>query len=85
LEFYFPKAPFMNRSGIVFWTCIVVCIIVSYMTKPKPESELEGLIWNKESLKMPSPLRASMHGLKSPFLWWIIVTAMVLFFFIKYP
>ena len=27
--------PFMNRTGIVFWTCIAACIAVSLMTQPE--------------------------------------------------
>jgi solute:Na+ symporter, SSS family len=85
LEYSLPKMPFMNRSGIVFWTCIFACIGVSLVTRPKPEAELEGLIWNRASLQMPPQLRATMRGLRSPVLWWAIVTAMVLYFFVKFP
>jgi solute:Na+ symporter, SSS family len=85
LEYCLPNMPFMNRSGIVFWTCMIVCTLVSLVTEPKPEAELEGLIWNKESLQMPPELRTTMRGLRSPFFWWAIVTAMVLYFFIMYP
>jgi solute:Na+ symporter, SSS family len=85
LELCLPDMPFMNRSGIVFWTCIAACIVVSLLTRPKSESELQGLIWNKESLRMPPELRASMRGLRRPALWWAIVTAMVLYFYIVYP
>jgi solute:Na+ symporter, SSS family len=85
LEYCLPDMPFMNRSGIVFWTCIAACIAVSLVTRPKPESELEGLIWNRASLQMPPELRATMRGLRRPGLWWAIVTAMVLYFFVRYP
>jgi solute:Na+ symporter, SSS family len=85
LQCAFPRLPFMNRSGIVFWTCIAACIAVSLATKSKPEAELEGLIWNRESLHMPPQLRATMRGLKRPGLWWAIVTALVLYFYVRYP
>jgi SSS family solute:Na+ symporter len=75
----------MNRSGIVFWSCIIACVAVSLATKPKPDSELVGMIWNKESLKMPVALRETMRGLRSPVLWWAVVTAMVLYFYFRYP
>ena len=85
LKLEYPQMPFLNRSGIVFWTCMAVCVAISLVTKPKPESELGGLIWNRESLYMPPQLRATMHGLRRPGLWWTIITAMVLYFYIKYP
>src|SRR5690606_26252326 len=52
IEFAFPGMPFFNRTGIVFWACMVACAVVSLVTKPKPEAELAGLIWNKESLRL---------------------------------
>ena len=85
MQYWFPGMPFMNRSGIVFWTCMVACVVVSLLTRPKPESELGGLIWNPESLKMPPQLRATMRGLRRPGFWWAVVTAMVLYFYFRYP
>jgi SSS family solute:Na+ symporter len=85
LQYAFPRLPPMNRSGIVFWSCILTCIAVSLVTKPKPEAELAGMIWNKESLKMPPDLRRTMRGWRRPVLWWAIVTAMVLYFYLRYP
>jgi solute:Na+ symporter, SSS family len=85
LQYYFPSTPFMNRTGIVFWTCILACIGVSHVTRPKPESELEGLIWNRASLRMPPELRATMRGIRRPALWWAVVTALVLYFYFRYP
>jgi SSS family solute:Na+ symporter len=77
--------PFNNRTGIVFWLCILTCVVVSLLTKPKSEEELKGLIWNKESLRLPLDQRAENRGLRSPFLWWAIITAVVLAFYICYP
>jgi solute:Na+ symporter, SSS family len=85
LESAFPKMPFLNRTGLVFWICMAVCAIVSLLTKPKPESELKGLIWNKESLLLPPEQRALMRGWRRPIFWWALVMAMVLYFFIRYP
>lgn len=85
MQYCFPNFPFMNRSGVVFWACMAACIVVSLATRPKPETELEGLIWNRESLKMPPQLRATMRGLRRPGLWWAVVTVMVLYFYFTYP
>lgn len=85
LELWYPGMPFLNRTGIVFWTCMAVCAGISLVTKPKPDAELEGLIWNKESLRLPEAERAASRGLRSPLLWWAIVTAAVLFFYVRFP
>ena len=84
MEFLFPQMSFFNRTGIVFWSCIALCIVVSLLTKPKPETELRGLIWNKKSLSLLPEQREQKRGLRNPFIWWAIITAIVLYFYIKY-
>jgi SSS family solute:Na+ symporter len=74
--------PFWNRTGLVFWTCMAVCALVSLRTQPKPAAELEGLIWNKSSLRLPADQRA--HGLRRPGFWWALVTLAVVYFYIRY-
>lgn len=63
---------------------MALCVVVSLVTKPKPEIELEGLIWNKESLSLLPEEREQQRGLRNPFIWWAIITALVLFFYVKY-
>ncbi len=84
LEKALPKLPFMNRTGIAFWTCMLVGIVVSLLTNPKPEKELQGLIWNKESLRLPEHMRDQMRGVRNPALWWAMVTAVVVYFYVRY-
>ncbi len=76
--------PFANWAGISFWLCMLTCAVVSLFTKGKSEAELAGMIWNRESLRMPEELREKMHGLRSPTLWWAIVTAAVLYMYARY-
>jgi SSS family solute:Na+ symporter len=86
-----PKAlavyitPFANRTGIVFWACILTGVFVSLLTKPKTKEELKGLIWNKDSLRLPPDQRARNRGLRSPLLWWAVITAVVLYFYVRFP
>lgn len=83
-ELLFPEMPFFNRTGIVFWTCMSLCVLVSFFTKTKSDSELEGLIWNKESLSLPKNQRHHQKGLRNPFIWWLIVTVLVLSFYVRF-
>ena len=80
-----PKMPFFNRTGIVFWTCMAVGVVVSLLTVPKPEAELVGLIWNRDSLRLPADQRRLYRGLRRPFFWWAIITAVVLYFYVRFP
>lgn len=84
IEWIFPEMPFFNRTGIVFWSCMALCMLVSMLTKPKAASELEGLIWNRESLSLPLAEREQQKGIRNPFIWWALVTGFVLYFYIKY-
>ncbi len=86
LQFWlWPEMPFFNRTGIVFWVCMAVGVVVSLLTEPKPEAELTGLIWNCDSLQLPAEQRGLYRGLRRPFLWWVIVTAAVLYFYVRFP
>ena len=83
LEWQFPEMPFMNRTGIVFWVCMVGCFLISLVTKPRPESEIGYLIWNKESLKLPENQR--VRGLARPGFWYILIALVILSFYVIFP
>jgi SSS family solute:Na+ symporter len=85
LEWQYPTIPFFNRTGIVFWTCMAACAAVSLLTRPKPADQIEPLIWNRQSLSLPADQKARYRGLRSPFLWWAIITAVVLYFYVRFP
>jgi SSS family solute:Na+ symporter len=85
LEQAIPGMPFLNRTGIVFWICMLACAAVSFVTPAKPESELVGLIWKTDSLKLPPDQRQQYAGLRNPLYWCIIVNLAVLYFCLKYP
>ncbi len=84
MEFSFPNMPFLNRTGIVFWSCMAMCVVVSLLTIPKPEAELKGLIWDRASMSLPPGQQEQQRGWRNPFIWWTIITALVLYFFIRY-
>ena len=67
--------PAFNQIGLVFWLCMLVGVVVSLFTRAKPSAEIEGLVWNPASLRLPTEMRARTTVWKSPALWWAIVTA----------
>ena len=76
--------PFGARTGIVFWVCMMAGVLVSLVTTPKPADEIKTLIWNRASLRLPKEMRAKTGGLKSPTLWWAIITAVVVYMYVRY-
>ena len=85
LQWTFGKQlPFQNRTGIVFWACIAVCILISLATKPPSGEQLKGLIWTRDSLRLPPEERERNRGVRRPFFWWVIINAMVVYFYVRY-
>lgn len=84
LEFALPEMPFFNRTGIVFWACMLVCVIVSLCTPAVPADRLENLILTKDNFRRSASDKAKYSGFKNPTLWWALITAMVLYFYIRY-
>jgi solute:Na+ symporter, SSS family len=76
--------PFLNRTGVAFWVCMLVCVVVSLLTKPRPAEELKGLIWNRESLRLPIEMRQRARGLRNPLLWWLIIFGFTVFLYIRF-
>ena len=46
--------------------------------------ELKGLVWTPKSMRLPPEERARERGLKNPLIWWAIITAATLFFYIRF-
>lgn len=85
LEKLAPGISFFNRTSIAFRACLAICALVNNLaTRPKRAHELEGLIWNRESLLLPPDQRHQMRGPRNPALWWAIVTLAILFFFVRF-
>jgi solute:Na+ symporter, SSS family len=76
--------PFLNRTGVVFWLCMLAAVVVSFLTKPVEEGKLAGLIWTRQSLRMPANVKPAIGLVASPFLWWALITAAVLYMYIRY-
>jgi SSS family solute:Na+ symporter len=76
---------FANRTGLVFWACLGLCAAISLVTRPKTDDELSGLIWSRESLRLPPDQRSRSRGLRSPVLWWALITVVVLYFYVRFP
>lgn len=84
MEFLYPEMPFFNRTGIVFWICIAIGVIVSLVTKARPEAALQGLVWNKSSLTLLPSEKLQQRGMRNPVIWWAVITIIVLYFYIRY-
>jgi SSS family solute:Na+ symporter len=55
----------MYRALWSWLVCVIVTVVVSYMTKPKPVSELEGLVYGV----VPLPVEHDDHWYQKPIVW----------------
>jgi SSS family solute:Na+ symporter len=51
--------------------CVIVTVVVSYATKPKPESELQDLVYGIK----PLPAEHEEHWYQKPLIWAGVIAA----------
>ena len=73
-----PMAHDMYRALWSWVVCVVVTVVVSLLTKPKPDEELKGLVMGLT----PLPSEAHLPFYKRPYFWAIVVGAV--FFILNY-
>jgi solute:Na+ symporter, SSS family len=62
----------MYRALWSWIVCVLVTVIVSLVTKPKPDSELAGLVYGVTDI----PSEASVPVYQRPWFWGVIVTGL---------
>jgi solute:Na+ symporter, SSS family len=55
----------MYRALWSWLVCVIVTVVVSYMTQPKPVAELEGLVYGVS----PLPEEHDDHWYQKPVVW----------------
>ena len=67
-----PKPwPELYRALWSWLVCIIVTVVVSYATKPRPVAELEGLVYGVS----PLPQEHDDHWYQKPILWAGLIAA----------
>lgn len=73
-----PYDNFLNRTFLVWITCLVLMVVVSFFTSPPPDEVVNKIVWSKSFLRLPLAERASSTGLRSPLLWWGVLVCVAL-------
>ncbi|MEK6396930.1 MAG: hypothetical protein V4734_02495, partial [Terriglobus sp.] len=68
-----PYDNFLNRTFLVWLTCLIVMALVSLCTKAPPADVVDGIVWNRSFLCLPAAERAMNRGIRSPILWWSVL------------
>ncbi|MEW5977345.1 MAG: sodium/solute symporter [Acidobacteriota bacterium] len=70
VDWLIPFDNWLNRTFLVWATCMVLMILVSYLT-PAPDRRItEGMTWSWRSARLPETERSRNQGLRNLFLWW---------------
>ncbi len=80
-----PYDTFTHHTFLIFVMSCITLVVVSFFTKPKPEEELEGVIWTKSALSVGEDGSGQYGGWKSIKLWWslMVVTIAGLYFWMN--
>jgi SSS family solute:Na+ symporter len=73
-----PYDNFLNRTFLVWITCLILMIVVSLFTVPPPSEVVDKIVWSKSFLRLPLSERARNSGLRSPLLWWSALVCLAL-------
>ncbi len=61
----------MYRALWSWIVCVIVTVLVSYLTKPKPDSELKGLVYGATEI----PSEGQLSLIQRPLFWGVVVAA----------
>jgi solute:Na+ symporter, SSS family len=67
-----PYDNWLNRTFLVWATCLFVMVIVSLLTKAPEQEKIKDIIWSPEQMRLPKAERLRNGGVRSLFLWWAI-------------
>jgi len=68
-----------QHGALVTWAfCMIVMIVVSWLTSPPAPEQTQGVIWNRGFLNLPPDERRRYAGWKNFIGWWLLFVAIVL-------
>lgn len=72
-----PFDNYLNRTFVVWFTSMVLLVILSLVTTPPDPAKLQGIIWSWQAAKLPESERERNRGLRNLFLWWVLFIALM--------
>ncbi len=73
VSFLKPYDNFLNRTFLVWVSCLVVMAVVSLCTTAPSPVVVDEIVWNRSFLRLPVTERALNRGIRSPLLWWSVL------------
>jgi SSS family solute:Na+ symporter len=72
-----PFDNWLNRTFVVWLTCMAAMVIVSLFTRAPAPEKLAGIIWSPQLAALPAAEKLKYGGARSLFLWWAIFAGLV--------
>lgn len=73
--------PFLMQAWWLFMACVVFHMTLSMLSRPRPLTEIESLIFTKEDLR---GLGTRIHGIRDPRIWTIILLIIMISLYIYF-
>ena len=73
-----PYDNFLNRTFLVWISCIALMVMVSLVTKPQPAEIVDAIVWNSSYLRLPLKEATRYTGLRDPKVLWSLLVASAL-------
>lgn len=67
-----PFDNWLNRTFLVWATCVVLMAVVSLLTRAPDPAAIKDIIWSVECARLPKAERDRNRGIRSLFLWWVV-------------
>lgn len=72
----------LNRTFVVWASCMVIMVIVSLLTRAPDAERIRDIIWSWKVAKLPASERERNRGLRNLFLWWAVFVGIILLLYV---
>jgi len=72
-----PYDNFLNRTFVVWITCMGAMVVISWFTRAPSAAQIEGIIWSPKLAALPEDERRRHGGIRSLFLWWAVFVGLM--------
>ncbi len=67
-----PFDNWLNRTFVVWATCMALTVIISLLTRPPDPDRIRGMIWSWDYARLPEAEQTRNRGVRNLFLWWCL-------------
>jgi SSS family solute:Na+ symporter len=72
-----PFDNWLNRTFLVWFTSMLLLVILSFLSAPPDPEKLKGMIWSWKAARLPESESHRNRGLRNLFLWWCLFIALM--------